>query len=162
MKKFIFQVAIILAISIVAGLAFNHFRADSLPLFKEYQPVPPSGVAPDEDLSSYYKEMDMDTLKALMESNMIILLDARHSSLYKEGHLPNAISLPIIEFNQKYESVAPLLVKDKSLVLYCSGITCPDSSLLARELSRKGFTDIYVFKGGFEEWKDQGNTIVTQ
>jgi len=158
MKKTWIQVAVILLLSTAMGLGYNYFFGDVIPVFEKYRPEPP---AMDEDLSRYYSEMDIDTLKGLMESGMIILLDARKADMFTEKHIPGAVSLPIWNFNEKYPEVAGRLDAGKTIVLYCIDIHCTDSSLLARELHKKGHPEIFVYKGGIEEWTALGNPVQT-
>jgi rhodanese-related sulfurtransferase len=83
-------------------------------------------------------------------------LDARDGDLYREGHVPRARSVPAAEI----ETLMPVLVrrmaKETALVVYCEGGDCQSSLNLAKQLHDKGFTDIRVMSGGWEEWKKAG------
>ena len=57
------------------------------------------------------------------------------------------------------DRVIPLLMPDQDIVIYCTGPECDDSELLARELYAIGFTNIMVYKGGYEEWIDTGLAV---
>ena len=161
MKKFFIELSVILVLSITISVAYNHFQESSLPFFKKYQPNP-SQVA-GEDLTVYYHDMDVETLRSLLEADMVVLLDARNASDYSKGYIPQAVSVPIGEFNQKYPEVAELLAdaenQGKSIVIYCIGVHCLDSSLLAKELHNKGYREIFVYKGGIEEWQELGYPV---
>jgi rhodanese-related sulfurtransferase len=74
-------------------------------------------------------------------------------------HIPKAINLPIGEFEQMYDKISPLLTEDKAIIIYCIGIHCIDSSLLAKELYQKGYREIFVYKKGMEEWQELGYPI---
>jgi rhodanese-related sulfurtransferase len=154
MKKLLLQLIGIFGLSLALGLSFNYFQETPLPLFNHY--TPPAAQYPEEDLSVYYREMDAETLKSLLEADMVVLLDARRTQFYHEAHIPTAISLPIGDFAERYEIIRQQLDKSKSIVVYCIGIHCIDSALLARELTKKGYKEIYVFKGGIDQWKELG------
>lgn len=154
------QTCIILFLSIVVALTYNHFQKVPLPILTKYQPL--AVDASGEDLSKYYKEMDTDTLKVLLETDRIVLLDARTPEKYHQAHIPKAVSLPVSEFTQTYDTVAGELKTDKSVVVYCTGHTCTDSSLLAKELYNKGIQEIFLYKGGIEEWESLGNPVESQ
>ena len=94
-----------------------------------------------------------------MDANLAVLLDARTRGNYLAGHIPGAISLPISEFKQTFSRTSPLLVKNKAIIIYCSGVNCLDSSLLAKELAQREYRDIFVYKGGIEEWQALGNPV---
>jgi rhodanese-related sulfurtransferase len=83
-------------------------------------------------------------------------LDARAADLYAESHVPRARSVPAAEI----ETLMPILVqrmaKEATIVVYCEGGDCQSSLNLAKQLHDKGFTDIRVLIGGWEEWKKAG------
>ncbi len=151
------QVGIILVCGAAIGIAYNQFQQSPLPIFKTYKPD--AALEAGEDLSVYYIEMDAATLKDMMAAEMAVLLDARTREDYRQGHIPKAINLPIGEFKQMYDKISPLLTKDKAIIIYCIGIDCIDSSLLAKELHQKGYREIFVYKAGMEEWQELGYPI---
>ena len=51
------------------------------------------------------------------------------------------------------------LPRNREIVVYCASYDCPQSSMAARKLAALGFTNVYVFEGGIEEWLDAGNHI---
>lgn len=161
MRNMWIQLVLILLVSMGIGLAYNQLSKSPLPVFKKYIPDTKTDRETGEDLSLYYQEMDAPTLEALKQTDMMILLDARPPDRYLEGHIPGALSLPITTFEQSYASVSTKLEAGKTLVLYCIGYDCIDSSLLARELKNKGHQEIYVFKGGMDEWQALGLPIQT-
>ncbi len=161
MKKVWIQIIIILLLSVTVGLAVNQFSGKPLPVFQAYKVDTNTDKATGEDLTVYFNEMDAETLESLRQSDMVVILDARTPDRYQKGHIPGAISLPISTFAETYDSVKPKIIEGKSLVLYCIGVHCIDSSLLARELSKKGHQEIFVFKGGMEEWQALGFDVQT-
>jgi rhodanese-related sulfurtransferase len=157
MKKLWTQMGIIVILSLTIGMAYNQFLESPLPVLKTFKADTTQENG--EDLSIYYREVDADTLKAMVDANMAVLLDARTRENYLKGHIPGAISLPISTFQQTYDRTSPLLSKDKAIIIYCTGIHCLDSSLLAKELAKKEYQDIFVYRGGFEEWQSLGNPV---
>lgn len=153
--------AVITVISIIFGVVYNQFSASPLPLFKKYDALeaadtdaPPGDIPPIE-----IQEIDLETMNYMVESGEAVLLDARIKEDFSQGHIPGAIHLPVYSFDQTYEGAVGHLDKKKTIIAYCSSYTCLDSSLLARKLSRKGHQDIFVYKGGFQEWQELGNPI---
>jgi rhodanese-related sulfurtransferase len=92
----------------------------------------------------------------------VTFLDARRTSVYNEGHVAGARSLPIWEstvddgikrlFEEGYDLNAPLVV-------YCSGGDCEDSHMLAQRLHGYGFNNALVYTGGFPDWEKRGMPI---
>lgn len=151
------QVGIIVILGTAIGMAYNQFQESPLPIFKTYKPDPTQEVG--EDLSVYYIEIDAAGLRDMVEAEMAVLLDARTREHYHQGHIPKAINLPIGEFKQMYDKISHLLTGDKAIIIYCIGVHCIDSAMLAKELHQKGHADIFVYSGGIEEWQELGYPI---
>ena len=83
-------------------------------------------------------------------------LDARTADLYRKGHVPRALSAPAKEAGESLPSFFERLPLVGAIVVYCEGGDCQSSLLLAKQLHDKGFTDIRVLSGGWEEWKRAG------
>ncbi len=162
MKTFIRQCAVILCLSIVTGLVYNHFSKSPLPIFKAYDAheATVASATKGEDMPKVeINDIDAETMQALVESGGAVLLDARTTADYDFEHIPNAVSLPISEFEALYPSVKPLLEEGKTIIVYCEGHNCTDSTMLTVRLFKEGFQDIFVYKGGMEEWLQQGYPI---
>ena len=83
-------------------------------------------------------------------------IDARTADLYAQGHVPRALSAPAEEAETSFPSFFERLPPEGALVIYCEGGDCQSSLALAKRLREKGFTDIRVFSGGWEEWARAG------
>jgi rhodanese-related sulfurtransferase len=84
------------------------------------------------------------------------LLDARTADLYAQGHVPRALSAPAKEAEASLPWFFERLPLEGALVIYCEGGDCSSSLVLAKLLHEKGFTDIRIFSGGWEEWERAG------
>lgn len=51
------------------------------------------------------------------------------------------------------------LPKDTDIVVYCSGVDCPQSKAAGEKLAGLGFTNVRVFEGGLEAWKNAGRGV---
>jgi len=173
MKRFILQLIAILGLSVVIGLAYNQFSKTPLPILKKYDAHMVDLVVANKQLNDVtvsdeseaeipqFDEIDAETVRALLESGSAVLLDARPPEDYRMGHIPGGISLPISRFNETYDRVAPQLGEGKTIITYCEGYHCTDSSMLALALHKKGHADIFVYKGGIEEWMELGYDVET-
>ncbi|MFC2155890.1 rhodanese-like domain-containing protein [Acidobacteriota bacterium] len=162
LKKFIMQTSIILALSIIAGVAYNGFSESPLPIFKKYDLVEAESQGED-DLNDgqpvHVEEIDIYVLKYLVENEDALLIDARTGEDFSRGYLPKAVSLPVYEFDRAFKEVEDFLDNEKTIITYCSSVTCIDSTLLAKKLYRLGFQNIFVYRGGFEEWTELENPV---
>ncbi|MFU0826105.1 MAG: Rhodanese domain-containing protein [Lachnoclostridium sp.] len=78
----------------------------------------------------------------------VLIIDLREPDEYKRAHIPTAINIPYLEFENKKCSL-PL---DCSLILYCDRGNL--SLLLARELSNEGYQVKNIY-GGIRAYRGQ-------
>ena len=97
------------------------------------------------------REISIDIAKNLFDQNMLFV-DARSEEYYLEGHIPKAVC------NDKLDTLIIKIEKqiaiDDGFVVYCSDDDCGSSEELAYSLQEQGFSNIYVFKGGWKQWID--------
>lgn len=164
MKKFLIETGIIISLAIVTAMGYNLMTDTPLPLFEKYDPHNVELVASSKQEHQpviHLNEIDADSMRALVESDSAILFDARTPDEFNTGHIANALSFPISQFDSMYPLYQDRLAETKTVITYCSGIHCTDSTMLAKELYLKGYTDIFVFKGGVEEWQGLGYPLIT-
>lgn len=100
--------------------------------------------------------------KKRFDEKTAVFIDARARLFFQVGHIPRALSFPREEF-EKNQDLAPLLpYKENILVVYCNGVDCPDSSLLAAYLSKEGFLHLEIFEGGWPAWQKAGYPVGKQ
>jgi rhodanese-related sulfurtransferase len=99
-------------------------------------------------------QIDLASARQQFEKKTAQFVDARPSLFYKMGHIPGAMSFPREDYERGASLVPLAAFQNKPLVIYCSGHDCPDSSILAAHLQKKGFTQISLFNGGFPAWKE--------
>ncbi len=99
----------------------------------------------------------LEETKAKWEAG-IAFIDACAEDFYLyEGHIPEAISLPVMEFDTVFPKVKDKLPPlDDEIVCYCSGYGCEESTELARKLMEEGYRVVYVYTGGWPEWTEAG------
>lgn len=93
--------------------------------------------------------------QTLYESGNAVFVDSRHAYDYRLGHIRGAVSLPLEDVDNN-TSAAGQLSKDATLVVYCDGAECNSSIELAAKLYVKGFRNIKIFFGGWQEWRAAG------
>ena len=94
-----------------------------------------------------YKKITSDEAKKMIETQKVIVVDVRTLEEYKEGHIPNAISVPLETIENEAE--AKLKNKDDLILVYCrSGRRSREAAL---KLIEKGYTNVIDF-GGIQDW----------
>ena len=86
-----------------------------------------------------------------------VLIDARPTVRYQEGHIPRAISIYAKDLPGKLE----LLPKDKSklIIFYCGGPTCPFTGESIKVAEKEGYSNLKGFQGGMPAWKKSGRPV---
>lgn len=98
-------------------------------------------------------DIRLDFAKAMFD-RQYLFIDARDESDYRAGTIKGAMNIPyhqLDKFKPKLESMG----KDKAYVVFCSS-ACDVSIDLAYAMAHMGFTKVYIFHGGWDEWKNAG------
>ena len=84
----------------------------------------------------------------------LILIDARIAMDRQQGFIEGSISLPDVETDCDTLAVhIPAL--DRPTLFYCNGLKCGRSVKAIHTAKACGYTDLYWFRGGFEEWSSK-------
>lgn len=98
-----------------------------------------------------FKEIHTEELKKLMdEKKPMLLFDARKKVTV--GVLPGAKPLAYDASEKTIERVVAPHPKDYMIVVYCARTECPLSKYLAENLVSHGYTNVYKYPEGIEEW----------
>jgi len=95
-------------------------------------------------------------VKELHERREALFVDARDETAFSAGHIAGAVSLPLGMTGTALPKFKRDLPKEKPLVVYCGGYDCHDSRDLAGRLLAAGYRTVYVYEGGYPEWRDAG------
>jgi rhodanese-related sulfurtransferase len=160
-------VLLVAIVSLGIGLALNHFSSHPLPMVYQSPEQrfdveltsvinsPPLQIGPGQTVA-------LPEFRAAVESKSALILDARSSVFFQQGHVPGALNLARDNFAADYRRLSPALkgMTDKPIIVYCSGGYCHDSKMVAGALMTLGFEDVRVFTGGWDEWS-AGNLPVS-
>lgn len=115
--------------------------------------IPENQVKTPETHSKELKSVNYEQMKKIVGNPDFIIIDARREDDYKKAHIPGSINLfALSEPNEKFEIIMTIPM-GKKYVIYCDGGNCDLSHQLATEfLNSFGFTNVYVYEGGWEEW----------
>jgi rhodanese-related sulfurtransferase len=88
----------------------------------------------------------------------IKFIDARMPDEYAAGHIKGAYNIPF-DGDESYREILNKFSKEEIIVVYCGGTDCDLSIYLGNELFEKGFKRVYVFFGGWNEWRNNNYPI---
>lgn len=90
--------------------------------------------------SSNYKTVDVETVyKAINDNSDVVILDVRTLEEYNEGHITNAVNIPIDDIDTID------IEKDKTIYVYCASGN--RSKMATNKLIDMGYTDVYDMGG---------------
>jgi rhodanese-related sulfurtransferase len=152
------EILLIVLVSAAAGVAWNRTLLTSAwhgELTQQAQAAAPAG----EEIPM---PIGLAQVKELLDAKQAVVLDARSIASFHDGHIAGAVAAPLEE--AKRHPSAPLaakLAKDATIIAYCNGFSCHDSMELGKILMQAGYTSVYVYEGGFPEWRDAGYATAT-
>ena len=97
-------------------------------------------------------KVDAESLIELVEKIPgLVIVDARIRQDRLQGYIEGSVSLPDVETD--CEALARFAPRKTTPVLfYCNGPKCGRSVHASRKALACGYTRVYWFRGGFEEW----------
>lgn len=101
------------------------------------------------------RKITRDALKAKLDRGAAVtIVEALPEQYYRKSHLPGALLLP----HDQVDELAPALLPDKSaeIVVYCANLPCQNSEIAASRLSELGYTNVYEYAEGKQDWLDAG------
>ena len=85
----------------------------------------------------------------------LIIIDSRIPGDRKQGYIEGSLSLPDVDTT--CASLSKVLhKKDTASLFYCNGVKCGRSAKAINIALGCGYSNIYWFRGGFEEWLEKG------
>ncbi len=104
--------------------------------------------------------ISLTELFALQQAGQVLLYDARPAFFYALGHLPGALNLPKssdcdAEISKRETEIKAALAAKKTIVIYCTNLTCPDARTIAIHLAGFGYPSS-TLTGGWDAWKESG------
>jgi rhodanese-related sulfurtransferase len=158
----------------VAPKATPAAAVSAKPPLEEKRPGPAAksaGAAPEPSLLSRFPphpdkpfvEISGDDA-AWLAARGALVVDARRTKVYEEGHVPGARNISPWEGDADAKITALVNeARDGALpvVVYCSGGDCEDSHMLAQRLFGGGFNNLLVYKDGWPDWVKRGGKAAT-
>lgn len=157
LKNAALQAMTLLMIGLIVSFSHNSFSVNGINPFREVREVPVA-TDPGQAEGDGIRIIDMAVLDEALAGGALVI-DARAKAEFEGGHIPGAVLIDYYELGRYMRDVIPALDPARRTVVYCYGPDCEDAELLARELYMLGFTDLSVFRGGYEEWVDAGRAI---
>jgi len=106
------------------------------------------------------KAISRDDLKTMNEAEHedFVLINVLPREKFRKQHIRTSINVPVDndDFVRNVEAVAG--DKDRKIVVYCANFDCDASPTAGKQLEDAGFTEVFDYEGGTEDWFEQKKT----
>ena len=101
------------------------------------------------------KKISCQTLISMTNQNRALIIDIRDSESFNAGHITASKNIPQNELTRRINEITNI---DKSVILVCDmGNISPNAG---ESLKKEGFEDIYLLKGGINQWRIDNLTLI--
>lgn len=101
-----------------------------------------AGLVADNLLQGAFRQVHVDQVRNLVETGAYIL-DVRPEIMYKQGHLKNAVNIPLSQLRSRLDEIP----KDRPVYVHCRIGQSSYNAVMA--LQGNGFNNVYNVSGGF-------------
>lgn len=102
-----------------------------------------------------YKEITAEQLLKMQKTGSVVVIDSRGGKYFDGEIIAGATHLSVKDTNEEtLEKAVPS--KNSGVVFYCTNTACQASALSAYKAANAGYTSLYKYSGGIEEWKERG------
>lgn len=151
------QIKLYFGAALLLGLLFNNFQSKGISLIASKMET----VSSVDEIEKIFfepqiREIELSTALSYYNSG-VLFVDARAEEYWVDGIIPGAIGNDSIDILS--EKIEYLIGLDKGFVVYCSDDDCGSSEELAYQLQDIGFSNIFVFTGGWKSWTEAGYEV---
>lgn len=150
------EACFIILLSLIAGLAVNLVRTDSIPFVQDWSTESRLSLDNGDSLA-----ISLPEAEAFFKENKAVFLDARGKDLFDEGHIKGARSLPWHEVDDHFQKIIQGMDRETLVITYCDGESCNLSHELALFLQNMGFTRVKVLVNGWTVWQENHLPVET-
>jgi rhodanese-related sulfurtransferase len=98
----------------------------------------------------------IDELKTLMAQKAVVLIDVRRPDEFAQGRIPGAININFTDIMGEAERFTG---EKRTIVAYCACVNETTATRAAVDLAARGVPGVKALKGGWDEWRQRGETI---
>jgi len=87
-----------------------------------------------------------------------IFIDPRPSDSFQAAHIPGAVNMSVASFDGE-KGINPRVAQFQTIVVYGQNPGDPSTTAAAKRLLQIGYSGVYGFAGGLDEWKRAARPI---
>jgi CRP-like cAMP-binding protein len=135
------DLAILVGLSLLCSLAFNHTNPKGIPLIPQRYAL--EGVSVIDPSAVFEKQ----------KKGEILIVDATPANFYEQEHIAGAVNLPLAIFDFMYDLRLGKTDKAKEIVVYGRTISKHYDEEVASKLVVRGFKNVSILNDGLSAWK---------
>jgi rhodanese-related sulfurtransferase len=156
-KELFRDMSIIVLTAMVVGISWNYTMLHNAWTGNPVTAEKPSKSAGENSIIPL--PLGLMQVKDFYDQHDAVLVDARDKGTYAKGHIEGALSLPLGDADREIAGFLRNHPFAETLIVYCNGFDCHDSLALANKLIQNGYQSVYIYEGGFPEWRDAGYPV---
>jgi len=107
--------------------------------------------------------VDADAVIELITSTPdLVILDNRRVADYEAGHIEGAVRLLDADIESDADISAHVGDKGDPVLFYCNGLSCGRAANAANKAIEFGYSNVFYYARGIEEWRELGLPLITQ
>jgi rhodanese-related sulfurtransferase len=156
-RKLLFQVFLLLAISVGCSIVFKWVSGTTVPLIGNFdlKHLKDQAIQKEMKIQQSIEYIESHTLHNLLQNEMAFLIDTRPQIDFKNGHIPPAVNIEAIEPLDETEYLSVMREAPSVIVIYGHNPDDKTPATLARKLQKHGMKSILIYRKGFSEWVAQ-------
>ena len=147
--------------ALTTAFFFNWFSPYGIALFGQWETTKGvvTAISKTDSVTASLEINNPVHIKQIVQKKEKIILDVRPLDIYNQGHLPSALSFPLMDFDDSVGHLLSSINRQAAILVYCASFECTDSHTFAQRLKNLRFIDVKVFSGGFRQWQEMGYEI---
>lgn len=97
----------------------------------------------------------------IKKTGNLVILDNRSEKDFKAGSIKGAIRLIDTDITSDAVLAKYVKAKDTPILFYCNGVKCGRAAKASVKAIEWGYTNVYYYALGMEEWKERKLPLVT-
>lgn len=102
------------------------------------------------------KTVSLTAAVQMMNKSDAVVLDVRPTKEYKEGHILNAINIPLVELKKRITELE--VHREKPVIVVCA--VGQHAGMAGKELTHVGFNQVVRLDGGMNTWRTAGLPVI--
>lgn len=92
----------------------------------------------------------------------LIILDNRREGDFNAGHIEGAVRLLDDDIGSADDIAAHVPSTDTPVLFYCNGLSCGRAANAAEMAIGWGYSEVYYYALGMDEWRERGLPLITE